>query len=347
MGPSKLTVLIRRLYHALTDLHWGVLALAMLIHVGMSWLLMGWAGEGDLLRPASFLYWYATTAATVGYGDLAPKTDAGRLVTAFFVYPGGIAAFTSIIAKSFGGLSDRWRRRRIGLGDYRDMTHAIVLVGYDPERTPKMIDELVADADPGQQLILFTRKELNNDDERIRYVRARSLTAPADLTRAGVADAARVIVFTSSDNETLAAALAITAINQKGHIVCYFQDQENARLLTAHCPEVEVVLAPSVELVVKSVKDPGASHLLTQLVSHTDTGATLFSMNWPGREPTSFREAASRLIDNKAVLLSWCAAGGAQSDFCFDTGGTIAPGDRLFYVADHRVRPELLMKAGA
>lgn len=341
MGRSPLIAVIRIVYQAITNLHWGVLALGVALHMAGSWLLMAWAGEAPLLRPADFIYWYATTASTVGYGDLSPRTDMGRLITAFFVYPGAIAAFTSIVAKSLAGLSDIWRRRRMGFGDYRDSKNAIVLVGYDDERTPRMIDELVADAEPGQQLVLVARKELTNDDRRIRYVRARSLTAVADLERAGVADAARVIIFAANDDETLAAALAITAINRRGHVVCFFQEAENARLLTAHCPNVEIVLAPSVELVVKAVKDPGSSYLLNLLASHTEEAATLFSIKWPGRA-IGFRDLAARLMEHEAVLLSSRAEGDTKSGFRFDTAGMIVRGDRVFYVAGRRLAPELL-----
>src|SRR3546814_8294891 len=82
----------------------------------------------------------------------------------------------------------------------------------------------------------------------LRYVRARSLTATADLERAGIVGAGRIIIFASNDNETLAAALAITAVNRGGHIVCFFEEGENDRLLTAHCPEVEVVDRKSTRL---------------------------------------------------------------------------------------------------
>ena len=336
MPSYQLSNLIRRLYHVVSDLHWSVLVVLLGLHMAASWWLLALAGEADLRPTASFLYYYATTASTVGYGDLSPKSDLGRLVTAFFIFPGAIAAFTTMIAKSFAGLSTSWRRRRVGLGDYRAMRGAIVLVGYDPERTPRMIDEIAADAQAGQQIVLLASHELDNHDDRFRYVRARSLTAAGDLARAGIPNAERVVVFAASDAETLSAALAVTALNQDAHIVCFFQDAENARLLTAHCPRVEVVLAPSVELVVKALKDPGSSQLLAQLVSHTDAGATLFSMI--AEAAGSFREAAERLLGRGAILLA-TAPGGDCARLSFDVGSTIAVGDRLFYVAADRLEP--------
>lgn len=334
MKSFQLSNLLRRLYFAVSDLHWTVLGLALVLHMLLSWSLLAWAGEPDLRPVASFVYWYATTASTVGYGDLSPKSDVGRLLTAFLIYPGAIAAFTTIIAKSFAGLSASWRRRRVGLGDYREVSRAVVLVGYDPDRTPRMIDELVADAHHGQNIVLLATNELDNHDERFRYVRARSLSAPDDLARAGLAHAERVVVFAGSDAETLTAALAITAINQGGHIVCFFHHAENARLLTAHCPQVEAVLAPSVELVVKALKDPGSSQLLAQLVSHTDAGATLFSM--PASAAGTFRQMAEHLLGRGAILLA-TARGGDCAHLSFDVAGQVSPGDRLFYVASERL----------
>ena len=334
-SPTGLAIILRRLYHAVGDLHWTVLTFILLLHMLASWQLLRAAGEADLSPPPNFLYYYATTAATVGYGDLTPKSDVGRMVTSFFIFPGAIAAFTTVVAKAFGALSASWRRRRQGGGDYARMTGGTVLVGYDPDRTPRMIDELVADG--ARNIVLLATQELDNDDERFRYVRARSLTAPADLARAGVAGAAKVVVFACTDAETLSAGLAVTATNNNGgHIVCFFQDEENARLLTAHCPEVEVVLARSVELVVKALNDPGSSHLLAQLVSHTDAGATLFSMTATRGGP--FREAADALASRGAILLATAPAAD-RTAFRFDVRGTVAAGDRLFYVAADRLAP--------
>ena len=334
--PSRpaLAIVLRRLYHAVGDLHWTVLTAVLLAHMLASWLLLRAAGEADMVPPVNFLYYYATTAATVGYGDLTPKSDFGRMVTSFFIFPGAIAAFTTVVAKAFGGLSTSWRRRRQGLGDYAKMTGGIVLVGYDPDRTPRMIDELVADGAHG--IVLLATQELDNDDERFRYVRARSLTAPAELARAGIANAAKIIVFACTDAETLSAGLAVTAANDRAHIVCFFQEEENARLLTAHCPQVEIVLARSVELVVKALNDPGSSHLLAQLVSHTDEGATLFSMT--ANSPGSFGDAADALRTRGAILLATAAAAD-RTAFRFDVRGTVAAGDRLFYVAADRLAP--------
>src|SRR4028118_64266 len=98
MAQFSLKTLLLRLYHAITDLHWWVLALLVAVHMTATWLLMYFVGEEpEFERLPTFIYWYTTTASTVGYGDVAPKTDAGRLINALFVYPGGIAMFGAIV----------------------------------------------------------------------------------------------------------------------------------------------------------------------------------------------------------------------------------------------------------
>lgn len=339
MTQFSLKALLLRLYHAITDLHWWVLALFLAGHMVATWLLMHFVGEEpEFERLPTFIYWYATTASTIGYGDVTPKTDTGRLINALFVYPGAIAMFGAIVTKAIATGSERVRRARIGMGDYSRLEHAIVLVGYDPERTPRMIDELCADAEPGQQIILLTRKEFENSDPRIRYVRARSHTDVKELERAGADKAAEVIIFAGSDSDTLAAGLAISNLNRRGHIVCYFEDEQISRLLTAHCDNVEVVLVPAVELLVKAVKDPGASQFLGDLVSARDGGMTLFSMSWRAAAPISFRALSERLLETGAVLVSYRQPGASDCTFRY-AAGEIGQGDQFFYVAARRLQP--------
>jgi voltage-gated potassium channel len=52
------------------------------------------------LRPVDALYFSVTTLTTVGFGDLTPTTDAGKLFTAAYVLVGAgiLLAFVTMIA---------------------------------------------------------------------------------------------------------------------------------------------------------------------------------------------------------------------------------------------------------
>lgn len=322
----------------MADLHWTLLAILIGLHALSTWGLMLLAGEEKLQAPATFFYWYATTAYTVGYGDLSPQSDAGRLITALWVFPGAIAAFTTVVAKVLAAIGDVWRVRRAGKGDYSRMTDALVLIGYHPARTPKMIAELCADLSPDQTLVLLTRQTLTDLDSRIRYVQTESLTSTAALTRAGVPGASRVLVFTDSDADTLAATLAAVSLTgSSAHVVCYFEDEDNARLLDQHCPEVEIVLSAGPEMVARACKDPGSSQVISALSSHLDPGATLFSLSWPEGAPGRFGDLARSLLDRSATLLAIQSASATMPTFNPSPDLAVQPGDRLFYVAADRL----------
>lgn len=305
----------------------------VLSHMTISYILLWIAGEADLTAPITYIYWYATTALTVGYGDLSPKTDIGRLAAAFFIMPGAIACFTAAIAKTLDGVATIWRQKRIGLGDFSDMKNTILLVGYDAERTPRMIDEIFADTSGHCQIILYTRQQIENIDPRYRYVHTNSLSSRPDLIRAGVEQASRIVIFTQGDDEAIAAALAVTSLNNSAHIVAYFRDRSNAELLQGHCPNIETVLTPSVELVAKALSDPGSSQLITELASHTDDGATLFSS--PAGRSGTFVEIGDSLRQYAAVLVAHSKQG--MRSYKFDVAGQIEETDTIFYIARNRL----------
>lgn len=151
----KLARLFDAAFHAMADTHWVVLFLLIAFHAASTWVLFTVSGETELTGPATFFYWYATTAYTVGYGDLSPSTNSGRLITALWVFPGAIAAFTTVVAKVLAAIGEVWRLRRAGKGDYSGMNQSIVLIGYNAARTPKMIAELCSDLSQAQTLILL------------------------------------------------------------------------------------------------------------------------------------------------------------------------------------------------
>jgi voltage-gated potassium channel len=324
-------------YRAITDLHWSVLALIVLTHASVSWMALSWMGETGLRPLDEFVYWYATTAYTVGYGDLSPTTHLGRLFTALFVFPGAIAAFTTAVAKLVGDAAERFRRRRTGKGDYSRMDSGIVLIGYNADRTPKLIDELLADAGH-DQLVLMTRKALEDPDPRVRFVKAQSLTSADDLRRAGVETARSIAIYADSDAETLTAALAATSLARQAHVVCWFEAAETAGLLRQHCPQVECIVAAGPEMVSRSVRDPGASQVISALTSNLDRGATLYAMAWPQPE-TGFRVAAEAFLQQGATLLA--VQGQNDNSPTFNPGHTrpVRQGDRLYYVASQRLSP--------
>ena len=73
------------------------------------------------------LYFSAATMTTVGYGDITPKTDAGKIFTIFFVFAGvGIALYgISLIAAHFVETREKFWLERIGKIRIRHQTETL------------------------------------------------------------------------------------------------------------------------------------------------------------------------------------------------------------------------------
>lgn len=324
--------LLRVLYRQIAEVSWLVVATVGAAHAILSWLLLLAVGEAHMLPPATFAYWYLVTASTVGYGDIAPQGDAGRLVTAFFVFPGAIALFTTVIAKAITGLSNTWRRRMNGLADYSSLTGHTILVGYHPSRTLKMIDELLAGR-PDSEIVLLCRGIEQNPDSRIRFVRADGASIVEDMHRAGLAGAATVLVYADDDDQTLAASLAASAADRDVAVVAFFRSATQAGLLRAHCPRARVILSDAVEQVVREAQDPGAGQVLSLLASAVEEAA-VFTGVLPRAATVAQVDTALRA--SGAVLVG-VQNGSAPPQLLPPPDTRLEAGDRFHYVSRRRL----------
>jgi voltage-gated potassium channel len=272
----------RRLYARISGLSWDTVIILTVVHFAVSWGLIAFVGGEKIASAELFWYFYATTATTVGYGDYSPATAAGRAITTIWVMPGGIALFTTIIAKVVQQFSEKWRKRLRGLANYENLTNHIVILGWHGVRTERMVEHILGgQREDNREIVLCCAEELENPmPDQVRFVRAATLNAPDLLRRAAVANAVFVIAFGHDDNETLAAALGAAAVNGEAHIVAYFNQQSFADLLRAHCPRAEANVSLSIEMMVRSAQDPGSSRVQRQLLS-TLEGPTQFSLQVP------------------------------------------------------------------
>ena len=91
---------------------------------GVRWLVgafvavaLGAAIIARLIAPEDFptigeaLWWSIQTVTTVGYGDVAPETNEGRLVAAVLMIA-GIASISLVTATISAGFVRRWQERR-------------------------------------------------------------------------------------------------------------------------------------------------------------------------------------------------------------------------------------------
>ncbi len=339
--PVFLSRFAKALYVKISGLGWGVVATVALLHFVMSWAGLRWLDGSEVSSSSIFWYFYITTATTVGYGDFSPATAAGRLVTTLWIMPGGIALFTTIVAKAIQAFTDGWRKKVRGLGSYENLEGHIVILGWQGARTRSMVEHIRGDSSGAQtEIVLCTAQEIENPiPEQVKFVRGVSLNSPDVMSRAGVAQADKVIALGQDDNETLAAALGAGAANSRAHLVAYFQQKSFAELLKAHCPQAECNVSLTIELMVRSAQDPGSSRVQSQLLS-TLKGPTQFSLRIPDSAgQLSYGTLFSAFKDRHDATLFGVAATRLGDDLVLNAPKEhrVKPGSLLYFMAAGRI----------
>jgi voltage-gated potassium channel len=341
MFGSRLSHLIKTIYAQLTRLSWWTLLAGFALHFAVSASFMWRFETGEITEAVAFFYYYVTTVTTVGYGDIAPKTVEGRLLTALWIMPGGIILFTTSITKFVHFLSNRWRRRMCGEADYSYLKDHIVILGWQGLRTQRMVEEITHDVDSTQrEIVVCSTKDIENPMPTVvKFVRDTALSERDLHLRAGTAGAAAIIALGHDDNDTLAASLAAAAYNTTGHLVAYFQQQAFADLLTAHCPRAEAMVSNDTTRLVRAAQDPGSSRVHQALLS-VMTGNTLFSLRLPANSPLStYGELLVRFknVHNATIVAVADDDRGAGLSLNATASKHVGPDQVIYYIAQYRI----------
>lgn len=342
----KMWGVLRRRLNALS---WGFILAAFAMHLLASASLMAMAGEDHLLKDAwIWSYYYITTASSVGYGDLSPQSSLGRGLAAFFIIPGAIGLFATVLGKVTTAFINAWRKQKMGTGDYSKLKGHTVVVGWNGNETLRLVGLLGQDVrtdDEGIVLVDATLEETPFDRGQAQFVKVATLADPEAYVRAGLGGAARIIVDASTDEQTLAAAFAVLANRPSAQVVVNFDQAGTAKLLQTHYPDVECVLPIQVELMVRAAQDSGASRVIADLVS-PNTGMVQFSMTLPQTCPSWTFGALSALFKERFDALVVGMAQDARTPRLNPPSAeTVSGGDIVYYIAAQRLDEAALARA--
>jgi len=322
---------------------WAGIGVLLLVHVALSWLMLTAAGEGHLLDGMEFIYFYLTTATTVGYGDLSPKTPAGKIITSMWIMLGGIAVLTTVIGKASSSVGELWRRKMKGLGDYSNLTGHTVLIGWSGGSSERIVDLLHQDTASSRDGLVICDSLLSENPlpGRCSFVRGDSLDSPSLLLRAGAQGAQRILVHTQSDSLTLAIVLTLKQLEPRGHVVAHFDSSERASLAKSYAPGLECTSTMAIEMLVRSSQDPGSSTVINELLS-IGKGATQFRHALRADSQTTCGELYIRMRQEfSATLIGYRAPGAADFDIN-PANATVVQGGEIFYIASVRLQGNVL-----
>ncbi|WP_460834210.1 potassium channel family protein [Lysobacter humi (ex Lee et al. 2017)] len=321
---------------------WLAVVLALVAHMLLTWALLVVAGEDRLVAPNAFPYYYMTTATTIGYGDLSPQTTLGRMVVAFLLMPGSVAFFAAVLTKTSVGLSAYWRRHREGRMRYDEMEGHTVLVGWRGTETDRLVDLLLSDTATDDEGLVLVAEELreNHRPEQMRFVAIATYADASSFARAAVSRARRIIINPPTDDQTLAAVLAVMAHRPSAHVVAHFECDAASKLVKSHYPQVECTRPMTAEVIARAAQDPGSSALTQDLLS-SDEGQAQFSLVVPDGVDATVQQVAACLKGHGGIFIGMRHGTGAAQINPADTA-TVPAGTVVYYLAARRIDASLL-----
>ncbi|MBB1312990.1 ion channel [Aliivibrio sp. SR45-2] len=304
----------------------------------LSWLGLSYANEPQLTdNLSSFFYYIVTTSSTVGYGDLSPTTDYGRLFSALFIIPCGVGLFALSVGRAAVFFTDFWRTNRRGRRNLNLENH-IIVIGINSGRTHHLVQMLRREEQGRREVVVVSCEyEESPFDSDIHFVRVNSFTDAVEMERSNLSKASAVIVDTDLDDVTLTVSLFVAEQNSEAHLVAHFEDPIKRDLLHKYCPNSECISSLSTELVAKSVMDKGSSFIHSELVSAHE-GQTQYSIEIPS-EITPFTIESVYTPFKKqyeAIIIAIQTNNeGCKINPSLET--ILSPGDVIYYIADERI----------
>ncbi len=186
------------------------------------------------------LYWFITTVATVGYGDITPITMKGILV-ALMVMLSGVMILSLIISQVTSRIVSMNLGSMFGVTRTRKKIDCIIC-GWNPT-SESAFNELT---EPGFEIVIIdkvNRPELAKT--RNVHFLAGDPTNPDTLKRANIKNAKSVVLAMEEDSEVLLAIHVIRDLNPWINIVAKINNHEHVKVAESAGAD-QVVSPPSI-----------------------------------------------------------------------------------------------------
>ena len=285
-------------------------------------------------------WWSVVTLTTVGYGDIAPTTLAGRLIGMLIMFfgIGLLGMFTATIASVF--VENKIKESR-GMKSYNFTGH-ILLCGWNL-RARQILREFRADTRTVEApVVLIADIEAKPlDDKQLYFIQGE--VNEETLQRANLAQAATVVILgdnrldeSARDAKVVLSTLTVESLNPNAYTIVELVDEANVRhCKRAHADEIIVGNEFSSRLLARAALDHGISKVLSELLS-SRYGNDLFKIPAPehliGR---SFLDAFTEMKRaSQATVLAVQKGGNGKVVSNPPSDYQIGVGDNLIIIAD-------------
>jgi voltage-gated potassium channel len=303
-GESRASITLRLIGRRLGRI--GVPFVAVLVVVAVVLYFLEHDLPGTHFEHLSDGFWFCVvTMSTVGYGDVYPITDAGRIVAgAFILFT--LATVGLLITAVSEVVTEVRRMEENGLIGTRMSGH-VVICGFNSMARAALVELLAARRSVA--VLCETADELTHardykGGKASLFVTYGEPSQELFRDRLAVGAAEAVIVAMSDDTKNLIATLNVKAVNPNARLVVALQRDELRQTLIAG--GVTYVASPnelSGRLVASAAFEPEVAHLIEDLMSSTVGSYDLQQYEAGKLGGLSIAEIRTRLNDIDGPLL--------------------------------------------
>jgi voltage-gated potassium channel len=280
----------------------------VLLYVVLAILLPYAEGETSAFQdPVGFTYYFFTVVATVGLGDIVPKTDMGRILTVC-LYVFGIGSFTMILV-SIASINNRLGEWFMS-GDitFKGKKHVIIF-GYHKGETENLIREIRGDMKwkKCEIVLCSSRLEKNPLPEEVVFIKG-ELHTDEVMKKANIQYADKIIIDGHDDSQCMAVAVTVLDLNDNADIVVHAKSKDTVSTLKKlKNNRMTFIEDMNKELIVQEMQNPGISAVIRDLLSHQTGDQEFYRVHLPMVVKMNYGELLSSLkIQYDALVIAVC-----------------------------------------
>ena len=272
------------------------------------------------------LYWVITTTTTVGYGDITPKTEIGKVLS-IFVMISGIGVLGVMLASMAEIMIEKGlkRRPRVFMEDH------VIALGWNGV-IEVAVKELLKEGI--EVAVVADVESIPIEHENLVFING-DITDEEILKRAGVEKAAFSIISGKTDNETLLSAIAVKKMNENIRIACVVSDPKVKRALEMLGVEQTISSNEFSGLFLcRFVFAPRISSVFSELMS--TEGMDIFENKISGSMGKTFEEVMLEMKEKRDAIVLGVVRGNKVM-LNPEKSLRITEGDEIIYIAKNRI----------